>query len=61
MTESNPENHIIQGAVFAYRILKLILIPLLFGIGLISYIKGIPYPMMSIGIVVAIYYGDNKK
>ncbi|MDY7032235.1 MAG: PAS domain S-box protein [Thermodesulfobacteriota bacterium] len=56
MPESNPDNHIIEGAVFADRIWKCILIPLLFGICLVSYIKGIPYPMMPIAIVVVIYY-----
>ena len=56
MKEHSEDERIIERALFADKIVRLVLLPLLFGIVVVAYIKGIPYPLMPIVILLVTFY-----
>jgi diguanylate cyclase (GGDEF)-like protein/PAS domain S-box-containing protein len=56
MKEYSEDERIIERALFADKIVRLVLLPLLFGIVVVAYIKGIPYPLMPIVILLVTFY-----
>ncbi|MFA4911909.1 MAG: PAS domain S-box protein [Desulfobacteria bacterium] len=56
MKEQSEDERTIERAIFIDRLLRFVLYPFLFGIAAISYTKGIPYPLIPIGIVLVAYY-----
>ncbi|MBI4620146.1 MAG: PAS domain S-box protein [Desulfobacterales bacterium] len=56
MKEQSEDERTIERAIFADRLARFVLFPFLFGIAVIAYTKGIPYPLIPIGIVLVAYY-----
>ncbi|MBI4619122.1 MAG: PAS domain S-box protein [Desulfobacterales bacterium] len=56
MKEYSEDERIIERALFADKIVRLVLLPLLFGIIVVAYIKGIPYPLIPIVILLVTFY-----